>query len=177
MPYSFLMARHKGKFKYKKQNSRFQALPVNAALSIGTLADQTATTGNLTAITDDFWCQSADLSWSMDDHTAGEGPLMIGVNNGDLTGAEITEALDAAPVSRSDIINRERARRPVRRMGVFSGLSTNEALFDGKLQRYPLKIYLAESIELEMFVFNNSGAALTTGTVINVYGTIYGEWR
>ncbi len=170
------MAKHKSKAKYRKYNSRFQVLPVQNVLNLSTLADATVVTSSITAITDDFWVQSADLTWTIDGNTAGEAPIFVGLNNGDLSVTEIKEALQALPASRSDIVSRERARRPVRRVGGFSGQS-GQSLNDGKPIRTTIKMYLAESTELEMFALNNSGATLTTGGVIDVYGVLYGEWR
>ncbi len=171
------MAKHgRGKGRYKKYNSRFQALPVNAGLSLGTLADGLTATFSLTAIADDFWVQSTDLAWSIDGLTQGQGSLAVGIANGDLSGPEITEAINAVPTSRSDIVNRELARRPVRRVGQFAG-DSEEKLGDGKVIRTTVKMYLAEGVELNAWINNGSGSALTTGAELNVFGVIFGEWR
>ncbi len=162
---------------YTKINSRFQALPVSNSLALGALADLAAITGNLTALTDDFWVQSADLTFAISDLTAGQGPLQFGLNNGDLSPAEIVASVNARPLHRADIINRELARRPVRRVGMISGETDGEAWNDGKTKRISIKMYLAEGVELEHFVINESGAPLTTGAFMTVYGTLYGEWR
>ncbi len=172
------MARHgRGKGKYRKYNSRFQVLPVKTSIALLTLGNNTAITSSITALSDDFWVQSADLTWTLTFATPGEGPLMVGLNNGDLTATEIKEALEALPSSRSDIVNRERARRPVRKVGQFTSLLGSEVLNDGQKVRTTIKMYLAEGVELEAFVFNASGAALTTGTFVDLYGNLYGEWR
>ncbi len=162
---------------YTKINSKFQALPISATLALGALADQAAITGNLTALTDDFWVQSADLTFALSDGTPGQGPLQFGLNNGDLSPAEIVAAVNARPLHRADIINRELARRPVRRVGMISGETDGEVFNDGVTKRITVKMYLAEGVELEFFLINESGAVLTAGAFLSVYGTIYGEWR
>ncbi len=157
-----------------KANSAFQALPVNASLSLGALGSETALTVALSALADDFYVISADLTWSIHDLTAGEEPIHVGLANGDLSVTEIKESLNAAPTSRADIVAREHARRPVRRVGSF--ITANDYLNDGKPIRTTVKMYLAEGVELNAFVFNASGATLTTGGIMRVYGTIYGRW-
>ncbi len=170
------MARHRRRQR-RPTNTSFQALPVNGVLSLGTLANATALAGALTVITDDFWFQSGDLSWTLDGMTAGEGPIYVGLSNGDLSVSEIKESINAIPTSRSDIINRERARRPIRRVGQFSVVDTGEKLFDGRTERQTIKMYVAEATQLNFFAFNQSGASLTTGGVLSVYGTLYGNWK
>ncbi len=171
------MANTKRKNTWRTANSKFQALPVDALLPLSTLAAETVI-GALAyaSLEDDFWMQSCDLTWSMHNHVAGEGPLSVGLSNSDLTIAEIDEAIEAAPTSRSDIVVREQARRPIRRVGVFPGLLSEEVLNDGKSIWTTLKMYMAEGANLVFFVENKT-AQLTGATIINIYGTIYGEWR
>ncbi len=119
---------------------------------------------------------SADLQWSLDDNTAGEGPIAVGLTSSDLTVTEMAEKLDARPTSKSDIIAMERSRRPVRNSGAFAVSEVGETLNDGKAIRTPLKFVLAEGKELQIFARNKSGATLTTGAVVRVTGTLYMKW-
>lgn len=173
------MAKHTRRRKkpYRKINSAFQVLPVNVTFALGALTNGTVVTQALTAISDDFWVQSVDLVFALQDFTASEGPLWFGVANGNLTTVEIAEALVAQPSHRADIIPREEARRPVRRIGMFAGLTTEEVYNDGVIKRTSCKFYLAESAEIEAWCQNVSGATLTTGGIVNVNGVVYGEWR
>ncbi len=161
----------------KRAVGAFQALPVNANLDLATLANATVAGVNLTGLADDYWLQSADLSWTMDGHTAGEGPILVGIASGDLSVAEVKEAINAVPTSRSDRVAREHASRPVRRVGQFDGAAAGEKLFDGAVKRTPGKIYCAEGDEIIAWAFNGSGAPLTDGTNIRIYGTLYGSWK
>ncbi len=163
----------------RTQNSKFQVLKVNAILSLGALAAETAIVQALTQLADDFWAQSCDLSWAWDSATAGDGPIGLGIANGDLSVAEIKEAVNASPVSRSDIVNREHARRPIRQVGQLFGVAGSSMfmLQDGKQVRTKIAMYMAEGTELNAYVFNLGGVALTTGSAIRIYGNIYGEWR
>ncbi len=119
-----------------------------------------------------------DCQWSINNLTAGEGPLLVGYSVGDLSVTEIGECLDSEVVGPSDIIQNERARRPVNRVGVFSGVAAEENLFNGALKRTTLRNFPIQEVggQVVMFVRNQSGAALTTGAVITGAGTLYGRW-
>ncbi len=168
------MAKHQ---KSGRRSKKFFAYPIENSLALITLANGVALAGNLTALgVTKAYCISADLSWSIDDLTPGEGPLEVGLSTSDLTVTEIIEKLDAKPTSQSDIIAIERSRRPVRNSGRFSGQPANESLNDGLAIRTPLRFVLAEGKELVMWVRNKSGANLTTGAVVRVVGTLYMKW-
>ncbi len=82
-------------------------------------------------------------------------------------------------VDPSDIIARERASRPVRRAGVFpieSVTAGNSVLADGRQIRTPLRFSMSIGKDLKYYAFNQSGATLTTGAVLEVQGVIYGRW-
>ncbi len=169
--------RRRGGKPYRKFSSKFQVLPVNVNIGLATLANNTVVKTPLITIADDFWVQSGDLSFALQDATASEGPLYFGVSNGDLSVTEIKEGLNALPTSRSDIIEREKARRPIRRLGQFSVAGVEEVWNDGRMKRVSIKMYLAEGIDIDMWVMNVSGATLTTGAIIQTTGVLYGEWR
>ncbi len=158
-------------------NSNFQVIPVDSNVTLGTLASETVIASGLTALDDDFWIQSADLQWSLLNAAGGQTPLMFGVANSDLSVTEIDEAIEASPTSKSDIIARERARRPVRKIGNFTGPASDVEWNDGRPMRSTIKMYLAEGVELNAWVKNKSGAVLTTGGIVRVFGNLYGSWR
>ncbi len=166
------MAKHKA-----RRNSKFQALPINIQIALTTLGNAALLATAMTALgTTKFRTISADLQWSLRGSTPGEGPLQVGLANGNLTGAEIIENLDANPSSQNDIIALEWARRPVRRSGAFAVIAANETLNDGKPIRTKLRTYLDEGVELNAWVRNQSGAVLTTGAIVTIQGTLYGVW-
>ena len=59
---------------------------------------------NLLTISDNAKVISTDFTWSIRDHTAAEGPIDVGLALSSLTIAQVIEALDASPSSRSDTI-------------------------------------------------------------------------
>ncbi len=165
----------------KKQHSRrknFQAIPFNVQQGLLTLADETVLLQALlsAAVARGLFLISIDATWAIRGLTAGEGPINVGYAHDDLSVTEVNEALNAELSDPSDIIQRERARRPVRRAGVFHGLATNEVINNGAPFRTTLKFTIDDGHNIAIFALNRSGAALTTGAVIEIEGTIYGRW-
>ncbi len=168
------MAKRKG----RRRNASFQVLPVKAEVDLGTLAQNAVLTVDMTTLgVTEFQVLSMDINWSLEGFASVDGPVQVGVANGDLSGTEITEKLDASPISAADIIARERQRRPVRQVGQFSqqGGTGSRTLNDGKAIRTKFRTRLATGIELEAWV-RNLGAALVTGLTLHVNGNIYGNW-
>ncbi len=129
------------------------------------------------AFGEDIYVISVDGTWALHTHTAGQGPIVVGFAHADLTVAEISECIKAELTDPDDIITRERARRPVRQVGAFNGLNTDETLYDGVAKRTTIKISIGNDHNLALYAFNRSGAPLTTGSKITVDGVLYGRWQ
>ncbi len=161
----------------RKGRGRFIALPIETVISLGALAQDIVASANITGFGNTkFRVVAADLSWTLNAATATEGPVMVGIANADLSDTEIQEALDASPVSASDIIALERMRRPVRIAGTFSLAGADETLNDGKAIRTKLHTVLEAGIELDVWARNKGQATLTTGGLVTVLGKLYGYW-
>ncbi len=165
----------------RKRRSRknFVAIPFTNSFPLLTLADATVLAGGTTtALGEDLFIISVDLYASIRGLTSGEVPLFVGFAHNDLTVTEIKEALSANLANPDDIIQKERSRRPVRRAGQFgrSGF-TDLDLNNGVVVRVPIRFTVGNSFELDIWVLNESGAALTTGATIEYQGVIYGRWR
>ncbi len=168
------MARH----RRGSRRRGFVAIPFTSSTALSTLADDTVlATGAVTNFGEDIYVISADLEYTMRGNTANENPISVGVSHSDLSVTEVLEALKADLSSPDDIIARERARRPVRRVGNFSGPDVNQRLNDGKPIRQKIKFSIGNGFDLDLWFWNRSGGALQTGTVIEVDGTIYGRWQ
>lgn len=166
-----------GKRRSGTRNRNFITLPVQTEFSLGTLADNTVLRANLTALAQDIYWISADLSISIRDLTPGEGLIGFGLCHNELSVTEILEALTALPISQSDIVALEQARRPVRKMGQFAGLAEAEVWNDGKRKRIRTGFMINEGIECGFYAENLSGASLTTGVTILIEGNIYAVWK
>ncbi len=172
-----LMARRR---KARRRPSRFVVIPVFTTLALSTLASNIVIKGNLLNNVEDVWITSADLMLSIRNLPTGEGPIGMGCANDDLSVTEIAEAISAAPTGPDDIIQNERARRPVRNWAQFSGHSTatsDEVIADGLVKRYKVRMRLGENTALAVWAQNRSGASLSGNATIVIQGKLYGNWK
>ncbi len=161
-----------------RKNRNFVAIPFFSTITLSTLGDNVVLTDGLTnAFLEDLFIISIDCLWSIRGLTAGEVPIVFGFAHDDLNVTEIAENLLAELVDPDDIITRERARRPVRKVGQFarSGL-TEQQLNNGLMERTTIKFMIGDGHTMAGYVQNKSGAALTTGAIVELTGTIYGRW-
>ena len=173
------MAKKRG--RRKRSRKGFVAIPFNVVLSLGTIGDLTVQKlallgGNLL---EDLFIYSVDAVMTLRGHTAGEGPISVGIAHTDYSVGEIAEALDVGALLGPQLkIERERAGRLVRKWGLFRGLQTNEiiAKSDGRYQRYKVRWTQQDGADVNCWVQNQSGSALTTGTVLEIEGVLYGRW-
>ncbi len=139
----------------------------NAAIIANTKADATRDQG--------VRFKEFKAAYTITGLTAGEGPLIYGWAT-ELTATEIAEAISADPQGVDDTDASDKANRKVFPVGVFgmANTSTNEQTFYRNV-RYPFK-ELPEGSTLKFFVFNASGATLTTGAVASVTAVVVQEW-
>lgn len=164
-----------GRRRYSKG---FVAIPFFATLAIGTLSDGVAALSGLLGATlgEDLFITSIKAAWSMEAHTAGEGPYSVGFHHSDLSVTELVEGLTAQQTDPDDIIANERGRRPARKVGTFSGLNTDEVLNDGRPIKTKIKWSVGDGHNPAMYCLSHA-TSTTTGTVINCQGTIFGRWQ
>ncbi len=163
----------------RRRDRNFVAIPFTAAQSLGTLGDNTflkvaVLNGNLT---EDLQVISLDLTANLTGHTAGEGPINFGFAHSDYTVAELAEAVPTTSLlGPADKISQERSRRLVRQIGVFRGLNSDEGFNDGRMKRVRAGWVQQDGVDLNLWVVNRSNAALTTGSVFEAQGLVYGRW-
>ena len=166
----------KANSRSRGRSKNFVVLKVHNAQALTTLANDTVSLSELLNIEDDVRLISADLTWSLHELTPGEGPILVGLTLSSLTAAQVLEAIDASPTNRGDRIALERTSRPVRDVGSFPGVAASEVLADGRPIRTKLRFKMSENQNLEQFAVNRSGAALTTGALLEVSGKVFAEW-
>ncbi len=160
------------------RNRNFVVIPFENTLALSTLAtDAVLTDPALASLEEDLFVISVDCQFQIDGLTQSEGPITVGWAHGDLSVAEIAEAINAAPTGPRDIIANERARRPVRKAGRFSGLTAEETLNNGLPIRNVCKFLVSDGVPFNMWARNRSGSALTTGAQIKYGGVVYGQWK
>ncbi len=170
----------------KSRNSKgFVALPISGNLALGTLGNVTVIFADVfgAPLTEDFYAISSDIAAQIIELTAGEGdPLMCGFSHGDYSVTEVKEALEVKLLGPGNKIEQERTRRLTRKIGIFMAdvLSHTTMKLFGRggagLIRTKMRFVLQSGKTLNLYVYNNSGATLTTGAIVKFQGTIYGRW-
>ncbi len=152
-------------------------------ITVGALAADAAVTGTALAITDDFRILKTVIDAHIDGLTAAEGiGLRLGIANGDLTVAQIAEAITTdGPLNSSDRDKIEEAERFAKQFAIaeFSNAAETEMQFKneqgGALIEVKPRWTFNKGVGWDWFVFNN-GPTLTTGASLRIVATHYGVW-
>ncbi len=155
------------------------------AQALGTLAQNIAVSAGSIGINEDFRLLKTLAVAGLTGLTAGQGnTLMLGIANGELSIAEISECLAAnGPTGPSDRNRIERAERQVHIVGVlerndpadtvgsFRDVNSGAPMITDK---FPWTYTDQDS--WQWFVFNPSAAGVTTGASLHLVATHYGVW-
>ncbi len=168
------MAKH-AKRGGRRRPFHLRRVPVTPALSLGALVTVIAIKTSLVGTSDaQYRLMSANLAWTLHNHTAGEGPISVGLAFGSYTVTQIKECLEAsASISPGDKSSQEKANRWVRTIGHFSGEGVSESLNDGKPISTRLNWAIPIGETVQMWAYNNDTNDLTTGSVVGAMGEIY----
>ncbi len=166
----------------KRNRSRnFVAIPVTAAIPLGTLGNDVVIKGSLLGtLLEDLFVISADLTWTLRDITIGETPIQVGIAHDDYTIAEILENLNVSMLGPGTKIEQEQTRRLIRQVGMFIGTQATTggiSLNDGRPIRTKMKFVCQSGKDLAAWARNTSGVSnLATGAVVQIHGKVYGKW-
>ncbi len=150
-------------------------LKVSELHSLGALASGTFDSNAFDSTVDDStYLLSIQAVWSMAEHTAGEGPIVVGVAHSDYTVAEISEWFSATGAwDRGNKVAQEQNRRSIRQVGVFDGNNVSETLNDGVPVKTKLGFMLSPGDTLQQWAINQDTSILTTGTLILADGKVW----
>ncbi len=100
----------------RKYDGKTRWVPMHASLALGALGARVATSGAaMNASADTYRLIGFKGTVSIEDLTGAEGPVVIGMADGDYTSTEIEECLEAVnSINLGDKIAREQANRLVR---------------------------------------------------------------
>ncbi len=162
-------------------SKNFAVIPQDPIIDLGTLADDTVILGSQLTLTQDLYYKSCDVEISIRNQVPGEGPIVVGLADPELSVVEIEEAVDAVPTSQHDFPAIEHAKRPVRVIGSFPSITADELLSQG---RYRKRVRLGMNVPAgkplpTFFAYNRSGAALadTNGAIVMINAKHYGTWK
>ncbi len=146
-------------------------------ITLGALATITAIkSGSQINPTDDFRLIKTEYFIGVEGMTSGEGPVLIGLADNELSVTEIAGSIGAdGPVDRNDRGGEEAATRAVWVLDaifsqVFPGGSSSTK--GEKTFRWTF----SNPEGWTFFAFNNDPNTLTTGTIVHFYAVHYGVW-
>ncbi len=153
------------------------------SLALSTLAADTALLFSDLTLVEDFRMLKSEMIVQLQGLTAGEGNgLLLGIANGELTAAEVAEALTVdGPVNANQRLQQEQATRFVKIIGAFEsdGVTPTGGMFrnaeGGPLITVKPRWTFHNPEGWSFFIFN-SGDALTTGGSATQVATHYGVW-
>ncbi len=160
-------------------------------IALATLADQAAIGFSVLTLSEDFRILKSEIVAgivNLDDEENVVG-LQLGIANGELSAAEIAQALVAqGPVDANDRLAQERAERWVKILSAaenvptppISGRTTADAMFKGDdggpVIRSKDRWTYHDPEGWQFFIFNNTGGSLATGATARLTATHYGVW-
>lgn len=144
-----------------------------ASETLATLASVTALIEAGPVITRNFVAAMWQGSVGVTGWTTGDGPLLYGIMDADLSLPELEEYLKLeGPLSTGDRIALERSTRPIQLMGVIGGVGDPD--FHQKTTiRLPA---FREDIGWSYWCYNQGSAAMNTGAVLTWQGVMFGRW-
>ncbi len=156
---------------------RMQVLHEELLLTVGTLAAGAAVLQQSkidSAREQGFKIRKSKYSMTYNAKTDGEGPILFGYAVG-LNAAEVAEAIAADPQHVKDIPAVDEANRrvyPLEWLPVDGTESFRD--FHKFLRRFSIPWSIDEGVTLSWFV--HAFAALTSGMLVHIMATYYGEW-
>ncbi len=158
-----------------RKRGRVRPLKVSESLALLTASSGSVTVGDYDSVVNDTtFLISQDAVWSLGGHTAGEGPITVGIAHSDYTNTEIGEWFAATGQwDQGDLIAQEIVKRKIRLVGVFPGAEVSEALNDGQPIKTRIGFNLEEGDTMQTWAVNGDASALTTGSLILTEGTIW----
>ncbi len=166
----------------RKRNGNVAILPVSVEVSLGALANEAVASASLfgssIVLEHEAFVIHADLYWSKRNGTAGEGPIGVGLSHNDLSDTLVAQGLTAHPIEPDDIQEMEQAsrRRWIKKSAMFSGIAAEEVVNDGKSIRTKIMMPVSKGKSIDIYAFNQSGATLTTGATVEVFGEVTLRW-
>lgn len=163
---------------YKKRKKRALLVgPIRTGIDVGALPTFDCILGSpCDDVEEPMFLLSIDVTASMKEHTANEGPILFGIAHSDYTAAQIEEYIEnTAGWSFGNLVQQEinsRGKR-IKIIGRFSGKDAFEQWNDGIVKRIPCKFRLENGETITPWAYNEDANPLTAGSSIQMDGKAY----
>lgn len=152
----------------------------NAQIALSTLADAAAikqTSGGIGGnLGEDFRILKTEYSVFVEGFTNDEGPITFGIADNELSVTEIAETLNLlGPLARNDRDGQEKSERAVFEYGQVMANSSVQGGVEPRHEKTPRWTF-SDTDGWTWFAYNDSGAALTTGTILRIRAKHFGVW-
>ncbi len=141
------------------------------SITVGALTASTGVVGSPRTLLQDFVGIAVKGCVGTDAGTIGDGPIIYGMMQGDMTLTELEEALEADTLRSADITQSERSRRPYQILGAL-GDDHRTDWHDMTKLRLPT---FQEDVGFNTWIFNISDQQ-TTGSLVKFALEIFGRW-
>lgn len=167
-----VLAGHRGGGYPSRGRYSLRGVRFDSTSALLALANITVITQGLTGSADGKYRMISIIgTWSLRSHTPAEGPITVGYAHSDYSVTEIKEALEVeASISVGLKVEQEQSNRLVRIVGTFPGLLSDEVLDHGAPIKTRLNWEMPPGVQVNQFAYNNSGATLTTGSIVELIG-------
>ncbi len=155
----------------KRRGGRLIKGHIDIDAVLDTLAGATGILDPTDVVDDRSFLLSVEATYTLNNLTAGQGPLDVYLAHSDYTLAEVEEFIELQTGwGDADEISKEIGRRRIRHVGAFSGVANEEVMNDGKPIKTPIRFVVNEGQGLNVVTYNDSGSILTTGAAVRIKG-------
>ncbi len=146
-------------------------LPTATTFTLATLATDTGMINTVATINQNYKAMSLHGAWGLSPLADGDGPLLFGLADGELSLAEIEQYIEAAVTDARNAPNTEQVARPVQVLGAL-GKDKATIYLQGDRIRLPT---FREDKGFSWWIYN-LGIAMTTGSIVENRGRFFGRW-
>ncbi len=165
------------------KNKTGQIIREDNAIALGALGAKAMVTFPAITVTEDFKLLKSEIFCILDDADIDNGAgLILGIADGELTTAEIVEALSLnGPLDRNDRLNKEQATRPVWPItGLKPGTDTHPVMRfgpeNGQIVHKGKPWTFSSPEGWKFWIYNQGNTAIVTGSTARLIATHYGVW-
>lgn len=168
------MAKHKS--RRRRRRRKYLRGKIEQDCALGALATKALVSCvSQETVLERMLVSSVDLTWALKNlaSVSTDGPVIVGLAHSDYSASEIEEVIEnSGSWKEGDLVAQEIGKRKVRIVGILRGETDGKAsvLNDGKPIKTRLNWILTTGKGIDFFAYNAGSDALTTGSILNIYG-------